>query len=101
MELQEFVTETLLTIIQGVQTAQASAGQYGARINPGLGISETIQPIEFDLAVSVFEGDKKQAGIHGLLQVIGANVQGQSQYDITSIQHIKFTIPVVFPYQPK
>jgi hypothetical protein len=119
MELKDFISQTLVSIVDGVGAAQDYAKEHGARINPDVrnihapGIITDpnhvyMQVVDFDVAVSVSDtdavrGDLK-AGVNiglGSIQVvgIGSEVRGSKIKDNVSVSRIKFSIPVRLPMQ--
>jgi len=77
INLQQFVSETLLQIIGGVKDAQAAAQSLGAKVNPHLSTSandaanigllmagrDYAQLVQFDVALSVKAGTGTKGGI--------------------------------------
>ena len=124
MDLKDFVSETLLQIIQGVTEAQKTAMQHGAYINaPDSGASSLptavkkrdaeylkigtndfffreVQVIEFDVAVTATSGTETKGGIGVAAGIIGLGSSGKSDSSSETVNRIKFKIPVVFPHQP-
>ncbi len=119
MELKDFVSQSLIALMDGIGDAQKYAKDKGAHINPDIrnihapGIISNpnhfyYQVIEFDVAVSVDEQAQTQnevnAGI-GLkaasIQVIGlgATFHGEQKAQNVSVSRIKFSIPIELPKQ--
>ena len=68
MELQHFVAQTLIAVIEGVREAQSKALELGAVVNPvdaRIGGLNGRQPVVFDVEVSTAQGStgKQGAGI--------------------------------------
>ena len=116
VELQEFIAETLKQVINGVATAQEFAKQKGAKINPSnLSISSiqnsedivfvdpetntVARTIEFDVAITVSEGDSAKAGVGIFVGEIGIGAQGKSSGMNSTVSRIKFSLPILFPHQ--
>ncbi|MGD1046335.1 MAG: hypothetical protein ABR936_13580 [Bacteroidota bacterium] len=116
MELKEFVAETLTQLTQGVKQAQEQVKEIGGKINPfimpmliqkqqidprililGGNVNETVFMIDFDVAVTVTEGEgiKGGAGINVAAIHLGADTQQTSSN--TQQSRIKFLIPIVLP----
>ncbi len=116
MELKEFMTRALVQLIEGVRDAQSKAKDLDGRVNPRipenlvkekpldsrilvLGGTHNSQVffVEFDIAVTVAEGEgvKGGAGISIAAVRFGADAQATS----SNIQEnrIKFVIPIDFP----
>lgn len=117
MELKDFVSATLLEIVQGVHSAQSKAKALGATISPELGpqaqgalqskgiqISNTMQVIEFvefEVCVTTSENteveSKANAGLKIYVINVGASV-GEKALNNNQAQHkIKFKVPLVYP----
>lgn len=113
MEIKEFITESLKQIVDGVVAAQKHAEENDALIsgedlfvsNGGLNsvatnslTEESVQFIEFDLAVTTTENTETEAGakieVKGLFK-IGADVQAGNESK--SISRLKFSIPLLLP----
>jgi hypothetical protein len=106
MELKEFVSETLVQILAGVQDAisrrLAAPGSLGA-INPVFGLDagaagpDHIQKVEFDVAVTVTDkaGGGGKAGIKVFSIELGGEAGKSTEQSIVS--RIKFAVPVIPP----
>lgn len=119
MELHEYVTETLKQIINGVKTAQKFATEADAQINPTrMGFGKYGEPIlnlrgvvannerhgqmvEFDVAITVTEGDQVKGGIGVFAGPLGVGTQAQTATSNVAVNRIKFSIPVFLPEQKK
>jgi hypothetical protein len=110
MELKDFVSGTIKQIISGIKDAQNSEETKGSRIIPiahyvkyaesDLMETETGAPVfylEFDVAITASEGTQTKGGISVLSGVINLGSQGQSLKDNTTLSHIKFEVPIIFP----
>jgi len=101
MELQDFIKEVLEQIISGVTSAQESAVELGAKVNPRGGSIVEMRDINFDIAVSKGEGTQK-GGVGVFLAPAGTTgPQNQSNVAGGSMSRIKFSVPVKLPVQPK
>ena len=100
MELQDFIDETLKQIISGVRSAQESAIELGAKINPRGGSVVEMRNVHFDIAVNTSEKAVTKGGV-----VVGpvGSVGSQDQSDVagSSMSRIKFSVPVKLPVQPR
>jgi hypothetical protein len=97
MELKDFISATLLEILEGVKIAQEKAKNFGAIISPELGpqaqgalqskgiqISNTLQVIEFvGLKIQIFN--------------IGASATEKTINNNQAQHKIKFKVPLVYP----
>ena len=111
MNLQEFIAESLLQIINGVKEAQTGSADTGAHINPaGLimpqeKISAPYHPnedtyssyIEFDVAITVTEGAERKGGIGVAAGIFAIGGQGKTETQSGTISRIKFSVPVMLP----
>ena len=112
MNLDQFVTESLLQIINGVNAAKEKAPK--SLINPaprgdtsldnlhqqGYTPSEDgklIQQVEFDVAVTAVVGTETKGGIGIMVAGIGLGTRGQTDKSNTSISRLKFKVPIALP----
>lgn len=102
MELQEFITETLLEISNGIRDANnARLGDKADDKNvprafflrPG-SKSENGAGIEFDVAVATKKSGNGKAGAKLKLSVVEAELGGEGSASKESISRIKFTVNV-------
>ena len=101
MELKVFVTETIKEIVEGVVEAQKLIIPKFNYINDGyvqIG-SGNVSNIEFDISVtsSESEGSENKAGV--FIKVIDLGHKNNSTNNNTSINKIKFSVPVALPMQ--
>lgn len=102
MELQDFIDETLKQIIRGVKSAQESAIELGAKVNPRGGSIVEMHNIHFDVVVSTNEETETKRSIGVFVGSAGSlGSQGQSDVTSSSMSRIKFSIPVKLPVQRK
>ena len=111
MNLQDFVSETISQIVQGVVTAQKSAIEHGAHVNPRLtGTTEslssqgllwsgdnTAQVVHFDVALTITEGTGTKGGIGVFAGVVNLGSTGQSKNESSSVSRVKFSVPLTLP----
>lgn len=113
MELKEFISESLKQIIDGIIDAQAYAKDKHATINPeGLkydnqknlivhrasaSLDYVPQIIDFDVIVTVSEGEKAKASLGVFSGVLGLGTQAQIESGNIVANRIKFSVPVIFP----
>lgn len=94
MDVKDFVSETLMQIVQGVVEAQTHTKDKGAVVVPYHDFHKTVN---FDVAVTVVEG-KETTGKAGIsVWSIGAGVGGKSESSSSTVSRIKFDIPVELP----
>jgi hypothetical protein len=114
VKLEDFVSETLKQIVNGVRTAQDYAMENGASINPSTLSFRTdqgevrlyerktgriAQEIDFDIAVTTTEGTKTKGGIGIFVGPVGLGSQGQLDSTNSSMSRIKFKVPMLLPAQ--
>lgn len=112
MKLQDFVSETLKQIINGVKEAQEGAEKAGAIISPDSHLTyenkkylfcsgRLVEHVEFDVAVTTSKGKETKGGLGIFVAGIGLGTQGKSDASSISVSRIKFSLPLVLPFQPK
>jgi len=111
MDLREFVSETLVQIVEGVNDAQARTKEHGARVNPSLSTSaelavkhsiliasgQAAQLVQFDVALTAKEGTGTKGGIGVVAGIFTLGSTGQSQAETSSLSRVKFSVPLVLP----
>jgi len=118
MDLKDFVTNSLSQIAEGIIGANNALSDTDAIVNPaeivvnsgnsrayGRTRSPTLQEdptrvvekVEFDVAVTVQEGESTNAGIKVSVMSIGLGASGESSSTSGSQSRIKFTVPMVLP----
>lgn len=115
MELEDFVAESLIQIVNGVRRAQDGLKGTGARVNPqmrstlaahtiGNAEMEGGQPVsnvEFDVVVTATKGTGSKGGVGVALGVVGLGTQAQSDAKSGQESRIKFKVPILLPPQQK
>lgn len=111
MQLDDFVSQTLKQIIDGVSAAQKYGKTKNTNINPssarmdGKASNYTVcietgmplQDIEFDIAVSV--GESNQTGGDGeSIGEIAVTSANQVTNQSSSVSRIKFKVPILLPH---
>jgi hypothetical protein len=100
MNLDEFISQTLTEIINGVISAQKACTDKSAAIAPRKSARDPdYQNVDFDIAVTVEKGTQTKGKI-GVLSIISLGAAGQSDNSQTAINRIKFSVPVYLPYVP-
>jgi len=120
MELKEFISSTLEQISRGVLEAGANLQDTNAIVSPhdfrinsensqafgrtrkeaGSDADEgtrVVQKVDFDIAVTVDETDKANAGARISVLSIGLGVGGETTTRSGTVSRINFSVPVVFP----
>lgn len=116
MELKDFVSATLVEILEGVKTAQEKAKSFGATISPELGpqaqgvlqnqgvqISNTLQVIEFvefEVCVTTAENEEVESKANAGLKIhifnVGASLAEKTLSNNQAQHKIKFKVPLVY-----
>lgn len=111
MQLQDFISESILQLVNGIQDAQTK-NTTNARISPSnlkLGTSVTqkelydydshmlLSSVEFDVAVTAEESIGAKGGIGVFVGSVGVGVQGKSDTKSSYVNRIKFNVPIVLP----
>lgn len=115
IKLEDFVSQSIKEIINGVVTAQEYAITKGADVNPsqldvapnerfketpkGSLRGRLMQEIHFDIAVTATEGTQISGGAGILISVLSIGLQGKKDKDNTSVSRISFDVPILLPIQ--
>ena len=111
MDLKEFVTETLVQIVQGVKDAQtkvssnSSSSHISPQLSTAIGVLERqgrlvaqngglVHLVDFDVALTVTEGTGSKGGVGIFVGAIGLGAQNESKASNSSISRIKFQVPI-------
>lgn len=113
MDLKEFVSETLVSIVTGIKDAQEKTRNLGASVNPGglMRKSEAVcnnstwdnrnnnfsQPVTFDIAITAEDSAKGGAKVKVLSGILGGDIGGEKGSKNVLASRIQFTVPVLFP----
>ena len=113
MKLDEFISDSLQSIIKGINDSQDFALENGARINPHVGKwdenkmlttyygkeegTRAVSQIDFDIAVTT--SSTKETGGEGGINVYSVKLGGKlSDKDANeTVSRIKFSLNVAFP----
>ena len=113
MELKEFVSETLISIVSGIKDAQEKSEILGALINPG-GLNRNIssvennaiwdnrtnnyaQPVSFDVAITAEDSANTGGKVKVLSGIFGGDIGGEKGTKNVLASRIQFSVPVLFP----
>jgi hypothetical protein len=111
MKLDEFITQTINQIIDGVAKSQEHAKEANAYVNAPIIIdanrvydyyqNSLPQPqiIEFDIAITTTESKGLKGGAGIFVASFGVGYQGEKSLSGMEVSRIKFSIPVVLPSQ--
>lgn len=112
MKLDDFVSQTLKQIIDGVSAAQEYGRSKRANINPSsarynsstegvIYCQETgvpLQSVEFDVAVTVAESQTNNNG-NPSVGAISVTSSNEATTQNSSVSRIKFKVPVLLPHE--
>ena len=103
MDLETFVSDTLVSIIVGVNKAQIKLGEAGSygMINPEREPVEYSYPprdVEFDIAVTVESSAKGSASGGVQISVVRFGASGEVTDKDVAVSRVKFSVPVSFPW---
>jgi hypothetical protein len=118
MNLQNFVTESIVQIVRGIEAASDALHGSTAVVSPkNIKPSDTqrdylfgyvephsqgmeriaVQRLDFDVAVYAEEGTETRGGIGVVVGMIGLGSQGKSEASHSSESRIKFAVPIILP----
>lgn len=114
MELQDFITETIKSITNGVINAQEFDTENGTLVNPiggpydklsehsliikgNGGGQKAITKIDFDIAVTVSSEDTTKVGGGLKIQIFNADASTASNITNQTTSRIKFQVNVALP----
>jgi len=118
MDLKDFVKSSLSQIAKGIIDANLTLSGTDAVVNPPDIIvnddasqaygrtrssalqedpTRVVEKVEFDVAVTVQEGESTSAGIKVSVMSIGLGAKGETSSTSGSQSRIKFTVPMIFP----
>lgn len=99
MELKEFVTKTILDIVEGVREAQhTEEEQPDFNSWAKIGDADGSTYIEFDLVLEQTQSNEQRRGIGVALPEIATAGTGKGKSSITKEENrIRFKVPIVFP----
>jgi hypothetical protein len=114
MDLKEFVSETLISIVSGVADAQKKVEELDAKVNPaGLRTNykstdnavwdhsnnNYAQIITFDVAVTAEDNAKAGAKVKVIAGLFGADVNAETGNKNSLVTRVKFSVPILLPPQ--
>ena len=118
MELREFISETIIQIMEGIIDAQEAVANKNGLVNPKRlgntpgdtpmavvvdeytkGVNRRIEIIDFEVALTEVEKSDKKVGIGVGFSNITMGSERKKGGENTSFTTVKFSIPVVFPCQ--
>ena len=103
MELQDFVSQALGDIVNGVKKAQKLTGpgvicpdglETGDALNAGI---STISTVEFQVSVHTDERTGSEAKLNVVAAIVGGHVKGESGSNSGHLATLSFRVPFRFP----
>ncbi len=112
MNLQEFVTQTIIAIINGVADAKTKLGED--RVNPEVDAFDRnhnaansvrlmdkkgniMRNVTFDVAVTASQDTGTKGSIGIFVAGVGLGTQGQTEKSNSTVSRVQFTVPVILP----
>lgn len=115
LQLKDFVVQSLTEIIEGVNEAQKLTKKNRAIINPNISGSSAeggfyevegepnkyyqVQMFDFDMAITLSKSKEAKGIIVVVSGILTGGAQGTTKGESSELSRIKFSVPVVFPYQ--
>ena len=117
LNVKEFVSATVIQIIEGVLVAQGRAQEVGALVNPenmahskehGYGIRRDRvgehmqrygQSVDFDMAVTAQKSGTIEGGVSVFVAPLFGGIRGKDATQDVTVSRIKFSVPVFLPEQ--
>lgn len=107
MELKDFITGTLVQIVEGVHAAQKQVEALGGNVNPydrqaipGFGTKYKrgeVQNVAFDVAITAQENSASKEGIGVVVAAIALGKRNETSDSSTSVSRVAFTVPLALP----
>ena len=108
MELSEFVKDTLLAIVKGIEDAQQAAPlipRILRKPSPTFGIAPGVSPekqlVQFDVALGETQSAKAGGKIGVAFPLLTAEGGGAKSSELSSSTRVQFAVPMVFPATKK
>lgn len=115
MDLKDFVSETLVSVVDGIKDAQEKSRSQGASINPGglmrgtSNVSENAlwdnrdnnyaQLVSFDIAITAEDSAAGGGKVKVLSGIFGGEVGGEKGSKNVLASRVQFCVPVLFPVE--
>lgn len=107
MELQDFVSTALVSIVRGVEKAQVDLGSSKATINPnGLKTQLALEQlqegsgltnVEFEVAVEVKSAGEAGGSAGIKIHIFSGEISGKKSNSSSHLSRLKFSVPVLLP----
>ena len=107
MELREFISTVLVSLVRGVEDAQSQLKDSKATVNP-LGIRAQVAleqdketpnftNVEFEVAVEVQTKTEQSGGVGVQVAVFKAGTDGKKLSSESNVSKLRFAVPVHLP----
>lgn len=113
MDLKDFVSQTLIQIVEGVVTASARVAELGGAVSPEYhaktegtlgqsrdGKARPVQAVEFDVAVVAGSESSVEAGGGLKISVLSVGAKGSGTDREQTTSRIQFVVPLQLPVDP-
>lgn len=106
MDLKDFITGTLVQIVEGVHAAQKQVSPLGGNVNPyehyasAMGTHYKrgdVQSVSFDVAITAEENSTTKEGIGVVVATIALGKRNEKTDAATSVSRVQFTVPLALP----
>ncbi|MBU1168962.1 MAG: hypothetical protein KKD44_05290 [Proteobacteria bacterium] len=115
MDLKDFVSGTIVQIVDGIIDAQTQCRSKGVIINPLLATNNTFkddsahrtrdgkvaQVVKYDVALTVKDEAEVKGGFAIVAGAFSLGSAGKSGSEDSSISRIRFNVPIVLPSDEK
>ena len=113
MELNEFVSQSLTQIFEGVHQAQELTKAFGGSISPkvintqaansnviGNTHKQTVVSIDFDVSVSIVDSTNVKSGFGVFIAAFTGGLQTGETTKNEYLSRLRFSVPAILPFIP-
>lgn len=114
MDLKDFVSQTLVQIVEGVVEASTRVAELGGAVSPSYNANPTnaigrsrdgqslpVHAVDFDVAVVAGSESSMEAGGGMKISVFSASAKGSEKDREQTTSRIQFVVPLQLPVDPK
>lgn len=110
VELQQFISETLVQIVAGVKDAQTQVEELGGMVHPSIWQDDPtgeyagkiqiskLREVNFDVAVTTSETAGKKGGLGVFVGAVGIGAQAEGASTNSAISRIQFSVLLGLPH---
>ena len=113
MNLQDFIKETLVQIVNGIEDAQLELKETNAIISPKIHNPDPVKEVKgmllvrdqnpatvvsFDVALTSTEGTGTKGGIGVVAGMVNLGSSGESKQERVNVSRVSVNIPVSLPH---